>query len=169
MAPGKERLQKSLAVSKKGDQAVFKFAPLDGGLYNVWMLLRVANVQSRMPLERLTASDGSFIELGRTINHGSDFFKAQFGDSDFGRTHWAYAFKMTKGNFFYDRPWSFKLPAGCDELTMTCIRGVKHEVCGLLIIPRPSRDFQTEMIKFLAGLNCEPWKINADGVPLLKR
>jgi hypothetical protein len=169
MAPGKERLQKSLAVAAKGDEAVLKFAPIEGGLYNVWMLLRVANVQSRMPLERLTASDGSRIELGRTINHGSDYFKAQFGDSDFGKTHWDYAFKMSKGNFFYDRPWTFKLPAGCDELTMTCIRGVKHEVCGVLIIPRPSRDFQTEMTKFLAGVNCEPWKIASDGVPELKR
>lgn len=168
--PGNERLQKGLAVGNKGDSAVFKLnSPLEEGLYNVWMLLRVANVQTRMPLARLTASDGSYVDLGRTINHGTDFFKAQFGNSDYGRTHWDNAFAMSKGNFFYDRPMSIKFPAGCSELAMKVIRGVKFEVCGLLIIPRPSRDFQTEMIKFLAGLNCEPWKIASDGVPQLKR
>ena len=169
MAPGKERLQKTLAVSNLGDQAVFKFAPVKEGLYNVWMLLRVANVQTRMPVAELKAADGSTIQLGRTINHGTDFFKAQFGDSAFGRTHWDYAFKMSKGNFFYDRPWSYKLPEGCNEFAMTSIIGVKYEIAGLLILPRPDRDFQTEMAKILAGLNCEPWKICEDGIPQLKR
>ena len=169
MAPGGERLQKSLAVTKSGDNATVKIAPLEGGLYNVWMLLRAANVSSRMPLARLKASDGTAIDLGRTINHGSDFFKAQFGNSDYGRTHWDFAFKMSKGNFFYDRQWSYKLPAGCSKLEMTCLRSVKFEVSGLLIMPRPDRDFQVEMTKVLAGLNCEPWKIAADGIPQLKR
>ena len=166
MQPRGERLQQSLAVYNSKGKAKVNFAPLAGGKYNVWMLLRIQNVGSRSPAARFTASNGTVIEVGKTVNHGSDLYKAQFGRGTFGRFHWDYAMKLTRGNFFYDVPHSYVLPAGCSSLDMDVVRGIKYEFAGLLIIPACSREFQTEMTKVLSGLNCEPWKIAADGVPL---
>ena len=132
------------------------------------MLLRIQNVDSRSPAAVFTASNGTAIEVGKTVNHGSDLYKAKFGKGTFGRFHWDYAMKLTRGNFFYDVPNSYELPAGCKELDMRVIRPIKFEFAGLLIIPAASREFQSEMTKVLSGVNCEPWKIADDGIPEMK-
>ena len=168
MMPRGERLQKSLAVYNSQGKAKVTFAPLKGGKYNVWMLLRIQNVDSRSPAARFTASNGTAIDVGKTVNHGSDLYKAKFGKGTFGRFHWDYAMKLTRGNFFYDVPNSYELPAGCQQLDMCVIRPIKFEFAGLLIIPAASREFQSEMTKVLSGVNCEPWKIADDGIPLMK-
>ena len=166
--PAKERIQKSLAFNKKDDAATVKFAPLDGGKYNVWVLLRTANVSTRMPLLKMQAADGTVIQAARTINHTTDFFKAQFGNKQFGRFKWDHAFILAHGAFFYDVPKCYTLPAGCDSFALSAILNVKFEVAAVLIMPMPTREFQTEMAKVLSGINCEPWKIAADGIPQMK-
>ncbi|MBQ7396893.1 MAG: hypothetical protein IJW08_10180 [Lentisphaeria bacterium] len=162
--PTKERLQKSLAFSKSGALGEIRFAPLDGGKYNVWTLHRAANVSTRMPLLKMEAPNGTTIEAVRTINHGTDFFQAQFGNGYFGRYKWDNAFYLPKGNFFYSIPQCYNLEAGCSSMKLKSIRPVKFELAAVLVIPLPSRAFQTQMVKVLSGLNHEPWKIQADGI-----
>jgi hypothetical protein len=133
------------------------------------MLMRAANVGTRMPLLQLKAADGTVIEAVRTINHTTDLFKAQFGQKEFGRFRWDCAFKLAHGAFFYDVPKCYTLPEGCDNFKMTSIRPVKFEAAAMLLIPLPSREFQTQMAKILSGVNCEPWKAAADGIPSMKQ
>ena len=168
MPPRGERLQKSLAAYNSNAKAKLNFAPLKGGKYNVWMLLRIQNVGSRMPAARFTAQNGTVIDVGRTVNNGCDLYKSQFGKGTFGRYHWDYAMKLTRGNAFYDVPLSYELPSGCSSLEMSVIRPIKFEFAGLLILPVPPREFTTQMTKVLSGLNCEPWKIADDGIPFIE-
>ena len=159
-----ERLQRSLYFGTVGNQAKVNFAPLAGGKYNIWVLCRIENVSSRMPLLAMTSADGTRVEACRTINHTTDLYKAQFGKGEFGRFRWDCVFALSHGAFFYDIPKAFTLASGTSSFDLASIRKVKFEVAGILILPKASREFQTRMAKVLSGINCEPWKIQSDGI-----
>ena len=63
------------------------------------------------------------------------------------------------------------MEGGIDDVGLGVLFGLelyKYEFAGLLILPAATREFQAEMTKILSGVNCEPWKIAADGIPEMK-
>ena len=162
------RLQDCVAISRADQTAKLQFAPLRGGSYQVWMLLRARNRRQGMPLARLTAPGMEPIAIGRETNCAVDFFKARYGREEFGRLRWDCPINLRDTRMAYYSPQAWKLPDGCSEMTLSPITDQCFEIAALLIVSQPDHKFMQEMIAMLAGLNPDPWLIEADRMPSVR-
>ena len=135
----------------------FPVGELPAGKYQIWLLLS-GNVPYReTAFFHCPVPGGKPVEIGREVNEASDFLKAKYGMNGLSRWKWDYPVRELKTRY--------KTPAGVEfkepfrEVVLKMRYRANIRIGALLILPQPSREFRTDMVKILCGLNCEPWKI----------
>lgn len=140
-----------------GSGACFSFDPMAAGKYAVFNLNRfVSHPEAKAPedLRMIWAGDDRpSYGCGSPRNEAINFWKTNFGrPGERANFKWDFG----QGSSEIDVPAS-------DKIKMFSWRPDPVEVAAVLVVPAPDRAARAELLKFLCGLNADPWRIAAAG------
>ena len=135
----------------------FPVGDLPAGKYQIWLLMSGNMPYRETPFFHCLVPGGKPVEIGRKVNEASDFLKAEYGMNGLSRWKWDYPVSALQARYKTPACVEFKEPFREVVLKMRYKANIR--IGALLILPQPSRQFRTDMVKILCGLNCEPWKI----------
>ena len=167
------RVQRCLNFTDSGSKAAAAFDELPAGRYVVMGLSRFESHPPQgmgSPSVQVTVPNcGSAVTLCYPANGTCHYLKANYGRAGAGNRAgfmWGHPMSEEGNNYYSGQMRVYDVPEAFSSLSLKCLNTWSNgvEVAAVLVVPcdraGESEELYCDLVKVLAGLNCQPWRVS---------